>query len=200
MGEKKSPAIQLIDIVWRCEGHQMEHSWRRRNSVMQDVLKLAIIAGLQFNPEDFEIIASSARDGGFDFGFWGGAIGHMLGESFYFLACTGKEYSYQQSKPFGPNLSACRSFEAWRKRPPFILITPECASGRRLAVDSKFIWKGQEVTCTSFGELGDSITACSYKDVVHARVSIDKRYKITIAELRAHNKLVVAGPSGRGQK
>ena len=34
--EKDSPAIQLLRLVWDCEGHQMGHSWGRINKELTE--------------------------------------------------------------------------------------------------------------------------------------------------------------------
>lgn len=82
------------------------------------------------------------------------------------------------------NLSAMRSFEAWKKRKPFIL------DGKRLAVGSRVKWKGEDVTITSMD--GDQCIACSYEpkpDPKYAnKRKIFHRHTITAEELQKIEK------------
>lgn len=80
--EEVSPAVQLVKYVWQNSFVCTSHSWRVLNECLQDALLLAIMAGMKFDPDDFEYI-----DKNFRFYFWGGNDGHMLGEGFLFKSC-----------------------------------------------------------------------------------------------------------------
>ena len=159
-----SPAIQLLRLLWRHEGHQMGHSWERINATMRNGLGLAIRSGLEFARGDFAVISDA-----FNPGCW------LNGERMYSVACLGEH---------GPNRSAAISFERWKGRKPFIL------DGHRLAVGSKFDWYDDRVTVTSFADDSSYLVACSYKYTesntgdTYARRKVAHRYKIAIADLR----------------
>jgi hypothetical protein len=168
MKKRPSPAFELVKLVWDCKCVEVAHSWRVINSSMQRALKLAIEAGLAFKDGDFETIFNTMRGE-----YWFPLFASSRGEGFYVTACE------------SGNGSACRSFEAWKQRPPFIL------AGKRLHHGSTLAW-GDARYCvvTSFSEDGQSLTACSYKepapgDAYGPEHKIDKRITITIEELRA---------------
>ncbi len=137
-----SPAMQLLDLVWENEGYSMGHSWDRLNQAMSRALSLAICYDFRFDLKDFGEIATKHR-----FGYWGGNDRHMLGEGFYAAAC---------GDTYGENRSACRSFEKWKQRKPFIF------DGHRIAIGKEFQWHSRRLWCTSFSEDGQYLTACSY--------------------------------------
>lgn len=57
------------------------------------------------------------------------------------------------------NISACRSFEDWKERKPFML------DGERIYIGREFQFCNRKVTCTSFAKDGSYIIACSYRDL-----------------------------------
>ena len=134
-----SDAMKLMELVWRGNAKAARFSWERLNHAMWKALHLAIANGMNFAEGDFAEIKKR-----FGMSYWGINNGHMLGEGFYYAACT------------TGNLSACRSFEAWKGRGPFIVdqVDP-CAYGGspglhrasdrkrgRVAVGCRFPWKG----------------------------------------------------------
>jgi hypothetical protein len=135
-------------------------SFRRLNSGLRTVLAAAIETSLPFALEDFYDVFT--RFGGC---YW---FGESRGEGFYRIAVEGN------------HLSACRSFEHWKMRKPFMW------QGKRLACSSAFRWDGQDVTVTSIADDGLSLTACSYTGKSPRKVK--RRYSITHKQLRAANR------------
>lgn len=164
----ESPAVRLIDLIWRHEGHGKGRSWHRLERVCADGAELAIRYGLRFDIDDF-----SAFMDRYAFDHWPGS------EEYYTLACdTG----------FGPNVSACLAWERFKKRAPFIYADPANLSGRRLAVSSQFTWDGKQVHCTSFSEDGVGLVAVVTTDRSIGPAKVLRRYRITLADLRRHNR------------
>lgn len=161
-----SPAAQLLRLVWEQTNSGMPHSWTRLNQGMRDATLLACNAGFKFHEEDFETWATKYR-----MYKWGGNDGHMLGEVFYTAAVT------------EGNLSACKSFEAWKKRPPFY------HHGKRVALASRLQWYEKDILVhlqvTSFSKNGTSLTACSWSWSKDEGQKLDRRITITREELAA---------------
>ena len=138
---------------------------------------------MRFDLEDFQYIAENYR-----FGYWGGIDGKLLGERYYAIAVMAN------------NIAAAKSFEAWKKRKPFISQNVKAwnidtRKSCRLHLGSEISWKGEDVTVTSFSEDGKFIIACSYKerpkedDPYHyTPVKIKHKYKISNSELRKELK------------
>ncbi len=170
MKKNHSPAFQLLRHVWQHSLVETGHSWERLNRSMRGAMQLAIDAGLQFNQEDFGKMYKEFRGG-----YWFGETG---GEGFYALAVQ------------AGNLSAAQAFESWKERQPFIADVGDTDCGRRkrgrLAVGSRFPWRGFHVTVTSFAPSGEHLTACAYKDAAQSKVA--KRYRITVADIRADRR------------
>ncbi len=196
----KSPALTLLQQVWDHCCHATPFAWERLNHAMSNALSLAIGSGLEFAEDDFKYIASVFR-----FGYWGGVMGqHGLGEGFYSQAIL------------EDNLSACHAFEKWQNRPAFIMdhVYPRGASRQyahnvgcrkrgRVGVGFEFLWKGEQVKVTSFANDGSYLVACTYKkdpieekpcescghrDYHYWREKIDRRFKITVEDIRAERK------------
>ena len=168
-----SSALQLLDFALQHYGHKKPHSYTRLNSMYSQALKFAIVHHFEFHKDDFIAIHKD-----YGFWYWGGKERHMIGEEFYYYACEKK------------NMGACLAFEKWKQRNPFILKTygkyDNRITSQRLAIGSQFIWKGVRVKCTSFNEDGNKITACSYRK--DDKYKVDKRYSISLVELKIHNK------------
>jgi hypothetical protein len=170
-----SPALVLLRHVWKNEGEGMGKSWSRLNGAMQSALSLAIECGMRFNLGDFAEFGPA-----FSASYW---MGSDLGEGYYSRACGSSGYS-GRSCSHGPNSSAYQSYEAWRKRTPFIVREKPHgdAAKVRLCVGESFIWpdkedKPQTVWVTSFAADQTSLTACSYAD--RSKGKIKNRYTIT---------------------
>jgi hypothetical protein len=156
-----SPAAELIGLIYESAGisRQAGRSWRILNHSLREGLKLAIQAGFHFNPTDFDTFGRTYGMAHWQYGAGGG-------EGYYGLAVQ------------SGNLSACKSFEAWKGRNPF-----RC-DGKRLFVGAKFLWNGEEVVCTGFTEDG-RIVARSYDDQNESQKRKSNRiYKINLKELR----------------
>jgi len=179
----ESPAMQLVRLVWDNCQQVIGHSWTRLNQSMRNALNLAISGGLRFDLGDFKTIEKA-----FDMRYWGGEDGGFA------------EYFYSQAIAV-QNLTACRSFEAWKDRPAFIVdgVQPRygrvsrvrCRQRGRAGVGTQFPWRGELVKVTSFALDGSHLVACSY----HPRTVTDpytdkirRRYRITIADIRADRK------------
>jgi hypothetical protein len=184
---EQSPVLDLLDTVWNHWGGATRHSWDRVNHSMRQALCLAIGSGMEFGSDDFAEIQRRYR-----FHYWGGEDAGGFAEGFYTLAVV------------EGNLSAARAFEKWKGRPPFIwdsILLPReghytKSGGRRemarLTVRSEFAWRGQRVKVTSFADDGSHVVACSYQapdpTKPYTSAKIDKRYKITNADLRRQRK------------
>ena len=110
-----------------------QNSQHRFHNIMAKGLDLAIESGLIFQPDDFETLAA-----------WPYSY-HIFGERFYTLASKVN------------NVSACRSYEKYARRKPFIY------KGRRLAVGSFIRWKNCLCHVTSFNKQGMMILQESYR-------------------------------------
>lgn len=183
-----SPAMQLLQHVWSNAQRGNRDSWALLNSAMQDALSLAISHQFLFEEGDFAQLSER-----FLFGYWGHQDPGGFAEGFYAKAC-----GVGHSAPFGPNRSACISFEKWKGREPFIYKERDCISGVRLACGSRLYWLPDAksdtrpvlATVTSFAKDGESLTACTYKGNDYP-AKIDRRFKITIKALREQNAKVV---------
>ncbi len=149
----KSQVIQFMDLVYNNANDGTSHSWGRINSAMRSALKLTIGSGFKFLADDFAYVMANYR-------------------SDYWISDPEWMYAYAIAEG---NKTAVASFEAWKRREPFIADDVSMgerheyahASGtrdkERLHVGAQFKWKGQRVTVTSFSKDGLSLTACSYK-------------------------------------
>jgi hypothetical protein len=172
----KSPAMQVLSLVWEHSNKGVAHSWERLNHAMWTALSLVIGAGFLFREDDMATIANSFR-----FGYWCGETPEWI----YTTAVN------------ATNVSAAKSYEAWKNRKPFIADNVGYAyHGRgpymhggsdrqrdRLTVNSVFKWKGYKVTVTSFSDDQLQVIACSYKD--SSRNKVEKRFRITREDLLA---------------
>lgn len=162
-----SPAMRLLELVWMSNGHGMGRSSCRVDAAMYTAMHLAIEYGFEFAPGDFEEMSRK-------YGITGP-------EGLYRLACEVRT-RYSTGRRYGANRSACRSFERWQKRKPFII-----DGSQRLAVGARFVWYGEQVECTSFSAGGEHLVACSYKEQqlgAHGPEKVLHRYRITVADLR----------------
>lgn len=161
-----SSAYLFVLHIW--EGAQLldaGHSWQRFNGALHATLCLAITAGLHFDDGDFRRFWSEMRGSR-----WFNGNDGAKGEHFYTEAVK------------CGNDSACRSFEAWVGRKPFVF------GGSRLHVGAPIEWGGVYASVTSFAKDGSSLTACSYKDTDGHRREVDKRLTIALEDLRAAEK------------
>jgi len=186
----QSPVLDLLDIVWRHSDQATSHSWSRVNTSMKGALSLAIGSGMRFGRDDFWEIAQRYR-----FHYWAGNTGGFA-EWFYCLAVV------------EGNLSACRAFEHYKNRKPFIVEGVSPGSGPtfahrsgfretgRLCVGATFTWNGEQVTVTSFAEDGKSLVACSYRDPGAADRDVGpvlhKRYRIAPRDIREQRRAAQA--------
>lgn len=174
-----SPALVLLKHVWKSQGEGAGNSWRRLNSAMQVALRLAIESGFRFDPGDFSTFSAE-----FNAGYWWGDQEH-----YYSLACEG---------PHGPNPSAIKAIEAWKKRRPWIVMEDAGEPKVRPHVGSRFRWfddpenpspKGRHwAIVTSFNDKDDRLVACSYKD--SDRSKIDRRFAIAREDVAAYHKAI----------
>lgn len=175
---KTSPALELLTHVWKHEGHGLGQSWGRVNDAMGSALKLAIKAGLRFDPDDFKTFSKDFRSGR-----W---IGDA--EWCYSRACGG-EYN-----DHGGNPSAVQSFEAWRGRKPFIVrFEPNDKTPKRLYVGAQFKWadKGELrlVHVTSFNDTKQTCIAVEYEPGSN-RSKISRRHTITHDKIKEYHSLL----------
>lgn len=172
-----SPAIQLLELVWRHNCAVVPHAWERVNHSMCRALELAIGAGLRFAPGDFGTIDDRYKPG-----FWYGEQG---GEQFYRLAVV------------VGNVSAAQAWESRHGRRPLLaddVEPPPWATlggyihlaGRRvrerLFVGAEFNYRGQRATVTSF-RVDGKVVACTYRDARHSKVA--RRFTVGWEEIIA---------------
>lgn len=177
--QKTSAAIQLLDLVWANANTATAHSWERLNHAMHKALSLAIGAGFEFSIGDMAHVGSNYRSG-----YWIGDSSEWI----YHLAIASE------------NATAYQSYEAWKKREPFIADDVEMQEhggfihanfiGRqreRLSVGARFEWKGAKLKVNSFAADQSYVNAASYKPRKKGEYGdkIDKRFKISRADILA---------------
>ena len=177
-----SPAMKFLQMIWKHEGYQMGHSWRRLNQSMRQGLHLAITAGLRFDPDDAQIIVGDPRDGGFNGRRW---IGENGNENCYSLACANNEH--RQASP-----SAIKMIEKWLNRKPWLLHHRQ-GNPTRLCVGAQIAWppaKDAKMTLevTSFGKNDTMNLAQREYQEQHGRCVIVKRFKVTREQLAEVNR------------
>lgn len=171
MSENKSPAVQLLDLVWKHCNTATTHSYERLNHSMRNALSLAIGAGFEFHEDDYKYILGAYRTG-----YWIGAST----EWFYTEAIAVE------------NMSAIKTYEKHKERQPFIAdgVTITSNNGythgshlvrkrERLCVGATFVWEGQRVRVTSFAEDNSRLTACIIRHTPAEGEKVAKRFKIT---------------------
>jgi hypothetical protein len=178
-----SPALVLLDHVWKTQGDGMGKSWARLNSAMQVALNLAIEHGIRFDEDDFVYVTKNFRPG-----YW------LNWEKAYSRACA-------LLRAHGENPSAIKAIEKHLNRKPFIVAEkPHIKSSKiRLCEGRRFSWHVKlktrvNVTVTSFTTLPDgtpAVIACSYKpyDPNESR-KIDKRFTITHAAIAEYHNAI----------
>lgn len=182
MDVTKSVVIQLLDLVWENANSSSPFSYERLNHSMRDAVSLAIGSGMTFAVDDVEYIVAHYRSG-----YWVG---------------SSSEWMYSEAIAV-ENSSAYESYEKAFGRTGIIAddVSIESRSGythgsslrrqkSRLAVGSKFPWKGQQVSVTSFSTDQQSVTACSYKPQKEGEYQskVDRRYSITRDNIIAERK------------
>jgi hypothetical protein len=199
MGIRDSPAVELMAHLW---GHRQEatgHSWLRMSQGLHEGLMLAVKLGIQFNDNDLSEIGNRFRGG-----YWFGSNF----ESFYTCAVV-----------YG-NRSAWKAYEAYRNRKPFIW-TPAhlrdnyggggqgMSNPPRLTVRCEFVWKGEQVTLTSFNDEKGYLVAQSYtrdeakeckkcgRQTTWPQPKILHRFTITHADLKAAKEELRLAARGR---
>jgi len=159
-----SPGLALLCAVRREMGREVRGSDTRHRQAMLGAVRLAITAGLRFDPTDLE------RPGGLGYGYT------HLGE------WAREEHFYSEAIGAG-NGSFFRAYEYWKDRKPFLL------GGKRIGVSAygdgvyshrggDFEWEGVTVRCSSFAEDGSYLTAVSVRDSHH-------RFRIRREDLKA---------------
>ena len=133
-----SDATRLMDILALTNPQTsvsvaFRNSQHRFHKIMGKGLCLAIESGLVFEPNDFTTLSAWQN------------VYHIFGERFYTLAAKVN------------NVSACRSYEKYARRKPFIY------KRRRLAVGSFIRWKDCLCRVTSFNKQGMMILQESYR-------------------------------------
>jgi len=196
---EKSPALQLLTLVWQHKQEATGHSWLRLNQAMQSALNLAVEAGMRFGPDDLK----DTNLGQFRPGYW------FHGEAFY-----NRAVAYQ-------NASAWYAYENACGRKPFIVKGAKMSDFRnygvgrmdgdlpRLVLCAEFEWNGETVTVTSFNDNKGELIACSYRRspdelcekcsrcTFSGRSKLLHRYTITHADIRAVNTIKAAKETGQ---
>lgn len=181
---KRSQVIELLDLVWQNANSATSFSWERLNHSMRSALGLTICSGFEFAEDDIQYVMKNYRSGR-----WIGAC---------------DEWIYRDAILVG-NMSAIKSFEKYRGREPFIAddVTigmfrgdfQGVASDRkreRLAVGFGFSYRGFRLKVNSFAKDGSYINCATYKKAKrpdgYDTEKIDKRFKITVADIQAERK------------
>ena len=130
MKKPVSHALGLMQYVWL---NASSRSWRRLNVTLHNAMRVAIGAGMHFDPEDMATIYKTMRG-------W-----HWFNG----------EYLYEAAVKYN-NRSACISYEKHMKRAPFIY------EGKRLFVGASIKWPGMGMCrVTSFADKG--IIICAFR-------------------------------------
>lgn len=181
---EKSPAVQLLDIVWENVCDQTSHSWERTNHSMRDALRLAIGAGMRFD------IGDVGTFGTYRWNYW---IGDDGGEHEYTLAIT------------CGNATFCEAFEQHMERKPFRAYGVDyrqyssythggfSRQRDRLGIGMTFDYAGVRPKVTSFSKDGETIVACTYRrepynGSEYEREKLDKRFKLSRDDIAADHK------------
>jgi len=171
--QERSPALTFVGTLWHGRMEATLFSWARLNWAMSKSIDAAIEGGLRFDEGDFIHFAKH-----FSSGYYAGVTTNDgLGEHWYTLAAK------------VGNTSACRAYEKWRKRKPFIF------QGRRLVCHSNLTWDGIECGVTSFAQDGSKIILAHYDSRYisdpydyHGRGKPSRIFKVSWKELRAANR------------
>lgn len=187
----KSPAMVLLDLIWKNQGDTSGHgaSWRRLNDAMQKAVNLSIDSGIHFDEEDFYRIRKSYSPE-------------------YWLHIEGC-YSRAIGAQHGPNVSAYQAIERHLGRKPFIIQRSASDSRKlRLHEGCRFDWhidmkSAVSVKVTSFGTVKrkvdgkdrefQCVVACSYKKregTGYEPDKVDKIFKITHEDISAYHKAI----------
>lgn len=179
--DDRSPAMALLGHVWR---YTRGRGWDILNRSMARAMNLAISSLMRFDRGDFAKAQERLR-----IRYWSYQDNaHNSAEHFYALAVE------------RGNISACRSFEAWKDRPPFIADgvcfrypghAPAYHPDRkrcRLFLGAAIPWKGEMVRITSFAPDGSHVVACSYAETGRYPTKIRHRFRITRQDLLADRR------------
>lgn len=140
---RKSDARVFIDQLL---GSQARTSRLTVQQCQNEVILLAIKAGLKFAPDDFVELRDSRQS-------YRQAL-PTISERHY-SAAAGLDRGIESP-------TCCVAIEKLWNRKPFTFAW-DTISRRRICVGLKFWWKGLTVECTSFASDGGHFTACSYK-------------------------------------
>lgn len=171
--DKGSPALTLLRAAYDACGRVSD---REMGYGMGYALKACFHLGLRFDAADVRVFNDD------------------LGGMQAFGADGGERY-YAEAVDCG-NENACRSFEAFFGRPPFIY------DGKRLRVASLIRWQERWYSITSFGtHKGEPVVlGCSYNytsSVVrgkrHCEKKIDSRIRLTLTEVQEAERHRIAG-------
>jgi len=121
-------AYKFVKMAW---DNEKTNSYLRVNTVMFDVLQLAINANMDFGIDDFEMIFKKMSGG-----YWFGVNNNGKGYG---------EYFYERSV-YWKNASAIKSFEKWTGLKAFII------KGKRMCIWSKFYDSKYQYKVTGFSE------------------------------------------------
>lgn len=164
--EARSPALSFVGMIWDLAQQETGHSWTRFNGSLRQALMNAIEAGLIFHDDDFKFMADHWRAG-----YWFGQDNAGLGEGIYARAVKYR------------NFQACRSFEKWIGREPFIF------DGERLSVGSDVDIPGGRWEVTSFAKDGQSAVICQHEWKDEKR-KIKSRSKLTLERVRGLSRSI----------
>ena len=162
---ERSPAYRLVRLIWDEQGCK---SWARINHSMRGALGLAIESCLTFGADDFAAFEKEMRGR-----YWLGSDR----EGYFVEACV------------AGNISACRAYEKWVGRRPFIFEGKRLRVGARIDPEHLERSDGRAALVTSFDVDGDSLIACTYDKPAasYARKPL-RKIKVTLADVRAMEK------------
>lgn len=182
MPKKKSPALQLVELVWK---NAPRRSWISLNHTMQNAVATAIKAGLPFDPTDIRSMYESMRGG-----YW---FTNAESEWMHRIACL------------HDNIPAAASYEEWVGRPPFFL-DGRLYVGREADLDllkDEMSTAGSHRQCaivSSFVGDGEAVMICVYdgwapgrpEDSPDGRVfpsgQPKRKIRLTLAQVREKEK------------
>lgn len=155
---KNSEAMTVLKNVWDGAMGVNPFSEPRLKETMHDAMALVINAGLKFDKDDCLKLHDNFH----------------LGSGYYIREYLSADDFYTRAVVV-ENISACQSIENAVNRKPFItnnVTLPDyhfaghfdiTKKRSRITIGSKFIWKDQRVTVTSFAKDNSYICAVTYK-------------------------------------
>lgn len=148
--QTQSPAMTLVLHVRENWGHRRGRSRQQSNEAVSQAVKLAIRYGLEWAKDDFAQLAKQRTQSYYDTSIY------RADEFDYSLACGSDRCS--------GNPTAAASYEAYRKRKPFLICDDGNKTPTRVYVGRRIEWAGDRLEVTSFSEDGNHFIAVKHEN------------------------------------